>query len=193
MSVPDIVYLVRHGHAASVGPWIAGWTPGIHLDRVGRAQARAAARRLSDIRLNAVYSSPLERACETAQIIAAEQHVPVRVDHRFGEFDWGEWTGLGLDVLRDNAAFRFFNSVRSQAGAPGGETATAAQTRIVAALAEITRRHAGSPVAIVSHADMIRYALAHGRGLSLDHVLEIDVQPGAVFALAVDAIQRAGR
>jgi len=181
------VYLVRHGHAASVGDWIAGWTPGIHLDELGRAQARAAARQLSEVRLKAIYTSPLERCYETAQIIADVHNAPVRIDHRFGEFDWGDWTGRPLDALRNDPQFEAFNRVRSRAAAPGGETAVDAQHRMVCGIAEITRRHVGQPLAIVSHADMIRYALAYYREVCLDGVLEIDVEPGEVFEVCIES------
>ena len=183
------VYLVRHGHSASVGEWLAGWTPGIHLDDLGREQARAAAEQLRNVRLKVIYTSPLERCYETAQVIASVHNLPVRVDHRFGEFDFGDWTGLSFDELRRDGRFQFFNRVRSHAGAPGGETAVHAQQRMVCGIAEITRRHAGQPIAIVSHADMIRYALAHYRGIPLDQILEIEVEPGAVVGVQVDAVK----
>jgi len=187
--VAATVCLVRHGHSASVGEWIAGWTPGIHLDELGRKQARSAAEQLRAVRLKCVYTSPLERCYETAQIIADLNSVPVRVDHRFGEFDFGEWTGMSLDVLRRDGRFVFFNRERGRAGAPGGETAAHAQQRIVRGIAEIARRHAGQPVAIVSHADMIRYALAYYRGMPLDNILEIKVEPGAVIGVQVEAVK----
>jgi len=187
--MPGTVYLVRHGHAASIGEWLAGWTPGIHLDDLGREQARTAAEQLRHVRLKCVYTSPLERCYETAQVIADVNNVPVRVDHRFGEFDFGEWTGLTFDELRKDPRFEFFNRIRSQAGAPGGETAVQAQHRIVSGIEEIARRHAGQPVAIVSHADMIRYALAHYRGVALDDVLQIDVEPGAVIGVQIEAVK----
>jgi len=187
--VAATIYLVRHGHSASVGEWIAGWTPGIHLDELGREQARAAAHQLRHACLKCVYTSPLERCYETAQIIADMNNVPVRVDHRFGEFDFGEWTGVSLEELRRDDRFVCFNHERGRAGAPGGETAVHAQQRIVFGIAEIARRHPGQPVAIVSHADMIRYALAHYRGMPLDNVLEIEVEPGAVAGVQVEAVK----
>ena len=63
--------LVRHGLTAMTGPVLAGWTPGVHLDDRGRAQAEAVAERLRPLPLTAIVSSPLDRCLDTAGIIAA--------------------------------------------------------------------------------------------------------------------------
>lgn len=91
--------LVRHGLTAATGKTLAGWTPGIHLDERGRAQAAALAQRLASLRVDAIVSSPLERCVETAQAVADTVGVPVTVDERFGECRYGEWTGRPLTEL----------------------------------------------------------------------------------------------
>ena len=86
MRYVSMVLLVRHGLTSLTGPVLAGWTPGVHLDERGRGQAAALAKRLGDLPLTAVVSSPLERCRETAQaILAGRNGTPSHVDERFGE------------------------------------------------------------------------------------------------------------
>ena len=73
------VILVRHGRTpANAGGVLAGWTPGVHLDEVGRVQAEAVGARLLPVPLAAVVTSPLERTRETAEhLLAARDPAPL--------------------------------------------------------------------------------------------------------------------
>ena len=86
--------LIRHAtndlHKDGV---LAGWTPGVHLNQTGRAQAEALARRLASVEIEAVYTSPLERTRETAEIVAAPHKLPVITRDGLGEVRFGRWTG----------------------------------------------------------------------------------------------------
>ncbi len=91
--------LIRHGLCDPVGKAIAGRTPGIHLNDIGRAQALALANRLSGLPVAAIRSSPLERALETAQPLANAFGLQVVEDERLNEVDFGDWTGRTLTEL----------------------------------------------------------------------------------------------
>ena len=71
------ILLIRHGLNDWVGKKLVGRTPGIHLNKAGESQAQTIASLLKDIPINAIYSSPLERARETAQPLSTEISVPI--------------------------------------------------------------------------------------------------------------------
>lgn len=80
------LYLIRHALTDCVNNHrLAGWTPDVHLNQQGRRQAEDLARRLAGTPLVAIYSSPLERAMETAQAISEPRSLPVRVRDGLGE------------------------------------------------------------------------------------------------------------
>src|SRR4051812_25292056 len=91
--------LVRHASCPPIGKYIAGRAAGVHLDDTGRFQAAALVERLSAVKLDAIYSSPLERAVETARPVAAAQGLEVETSAGLTEIDFGEWSGKTLDEL----------------------------------------------------------------------------------------------
>ena len=96
--------LIRHATNDWVGERLAGWTPEVHLNQEGRAQAASLARRLVDVPLAAIYSSPLERTLETAQPLAEAHGLTVQVCEGVGETRYGQWTGRKLEDLKDEIA-----------------------------------------------------------------------------------------
>jgi probable phosphomutase (TIGR03848 family) len=176
-------YLIRHATCAPVGKAIAGWTPGVHLDEQGRVQAARLAERFAGLPLAGVFSSPLERARETAAPLAATLGLPVVTLDGVGEVRFGEWTGATLDALSGRADWHRWNRFRSVATPPGGELMLEVQARAVRSLEELRRMHRDGAVAIVSHADVIRAVIAHALGTPLDHLLRMEIGPASVSAL----------
>ncbi|MEK7785772.1 MAG: histidine phosphatase family protein, partial [Chloroflexota bacterium] len=94
------ILLIRHGENEYTRKGkLAGWTPGVHLNETGKAQAEALAERLAQAPIKAIYSSPLERALETAGPLAQARKLPVQKCEGIGEVRYGEWTGRSLKVL----------------------------------------------------------------------------------------------
>src|SRR5579864_8977950 len=91
--------LVRHATVDAVGNLIAGWTTGVHLNAEGHLQARQLAELLAGRRIAAIYSSPLERARQTAEYISARLALPVQTLENIGEVRYGNWTGRQLADL----------------------------------------------------------------------------------------------
>ena len=178
--------LVRHALCDPVGKAIAGRSPGVLLNETGRAQAERLTQRLAAVPVEALYSSPLERARETARPIAERLGLEVRVAPGLMELDYGEWTGLTLDEIRASTAWKQFNSFRSCARIPGGELMLEVQARVVAELERVRERHDGWVVA-VSHGDVIRAAIAHYAGIPLDLMQRLEIGPASVSALSFDA------
>jgi len=181
---PTTLLLVRHALNDWVGDKLAGWTPDVHLNDKGRAQAEALAGRLADRPITAVYSSPLERAVETAQIIAGPHNIEVQIRESVGEVRYGEWTGQSLKDLAKEDAWRVVQFYPSGARFPGGEAIREMQARAVAALDDIVAAHPSEAVLVVSHADVIKAALAHYVGLHLDLFQRLVVSPASLSVVA---------
>jgi probable phosphomutase (TIGR03848 family) len=180
-----LVLVVRHGLTAATGTALAGRTPGIPLDDRGRAQAAELARRLGDIRLDAIVSSPMERCAQTAEAIAAAQAAQgrpqqVRLDDRLTECGYGDWTGQPLRKLSRDPLWRIVQAHPSAVTFPGtdGEALADVQRRAVAAVRDWNGRLGRKAVYLVcSHADVIKAILADSLGLHLDLFQRIVVDP----------------
>lgn len=167
---------------------MGGRMPGIHLNEEGRAEAEALARRLTPVPLAAVYSSPMERTLETAEAIAASHGLEVRVHPGLNEVDCGEWSGERNEYIRKHPHWFPLQILPSVVPYPCGETAWEVQVRVVAALEEIRRVHSGQTVAVVSHADPIRVAVAYYIGLPLDLFRRLSVSPASLTVLAFESL-----
>jgi len=123
------------------------------LNAVGLAQASAAAAKLQGRRFAAIYSSDLQRARVTAEVIAAALGMPVLVDRRLREVNQGEWEGmLTADIqARYAEAWAARQQDRLHAAPPGGESLAQVAARVLAGVDEIARRHTGAAVVVVSH------------------------------------------
>jgi probable phosphomutase (TIGR03848 family) len=175
--------LIRHAVNDWVGDRLAGWTPGVHLNDEGQAQATALANRLASAPLTAVYSSPLERTMETAQPLAQAHGLAVEVRQGLGEAQYGDWTGRSLKDLKDDELWPVVQVYPSGARFPGGESMREVQARIVAELDAIRDAHPGQTVAVVSHSDPIKMAVAHYAGLALDLFQRLTISPASVTAI----------
>ena len=175
--------LLRHGETDAVGKSIMGWAPGWHLNRNGQRQAEALAARLSARRIDAIYTSPLERAVETAAAVARPHSIEPRRDEEFGEFRMGEWTGQLIADLDRREDWRRFNSFRAGTRAPGGELMLEAQTRMVRRVQALAEEHRDGTVAVVSHADPLRALLAYYLGMPLEMMLRFEISPASLSIL----------
>ena len=179
------VFLVRHAVHDRVDRVLCGRMPGVGLGEAGRRQAEALARRFAGEAVDAVWTSPLQRARETAEPIAARLGLPARPSDALSEIDFGAWTGQSFAALGDDPRWRRWNEARGSERPPGGESMAEAQAR---AAGEVERARAGHPdgrVLLVSHGDVIKAALAGVLGLSLDAHARFEISPGSVSALAV--------
>ena len=179
-----VVYLVRHAACRSLGPWLAGHSPDVHLDAAGEAQAKALGRRFASTPLDAVYTSPLERARETAAWIARGRGMEPRVLEEMEEIRFGEWTGRSFEELEGRADWRRFNRFRATTRAPGGETMAEVQARALRGVERVAAAHARAVV--VSHGDVIKAALCGHLGLPLDLLERLEISAGSVSRLRIE-------
>jgi probable phosphomutase (TIGR03848 family) len=186
-----LLLLVRHALTEATGRRLSGNAPGHHLSAAGRSQAEALAERLRPLRLAAVYSSPIERCVETAEAVAAPRGVPVHGERDLREVEYGRWTGRPLAQLARTALWKRLQQHPSGVRFPDGESLDEVQTRAARALDAIAARHPRGIVAAVTHADVIRLALAHYSGIHLDLYQRLIVSPASVTAIALgDRIPR---
>jgi probable phosphomutase (TIGR03848 family) len=177
-----LVLVVRHGLTAATGNALSGRTPGIPLDDRGRAQAAAIAERLSQVRLDAIISSPLERCAQTATAVAEQQMAcnEVTIDDRLIEVGYGDWTGQSLRKLAREPLWRVVQAHPSAVTfpGPGGETLPDIQRRAVTAVRDWNGRLGQEAVYLIcSHADVIKAILADSLGLHLDLYQRIQIDP----------------
>jgi probable phosphomutase (TIGR03848 family) len=184
---PDatLVLLVRHGQTPTTGKLVPGRAPGLHLAEEGRRQADAVAKRIAELpRIAAVYTSPLDRAQETAERIARGRGLAPQVDADLTECDPGEWTGAALEQLVKQPEWRAVQHHPSGFRFPGGESFMDMQLRVVAAIDRLAARHRSEAIVAVSHAEPIKAVAAHALGLHLDLFQRIAIVPCSVTAIA---------
>ncbi len=180
-----IALLIRHGSADSVGRWLAGRRAGVVLNAEGHTHVAVLVRAMTWTPLTAIYTSPLERAVETARPLANDHSLDARVRPALTDIDFGEWTGRALTDLEADPEWVRFNRDRQHASPPGGESLAAVQARIVEELMTLARSHLGETIAVVTHAEPIRCALAAFSGKTLDEAMALNIEPGRVSAIGI--------
>lgn len=183
-SVTTTLLLIRHGLNDAVGVRLAGQEP-ISLNAAGLAQADRLVERLRGIRVDAIYSSALVRARQTAAPLAAARGLAVRELEGAIEFRMGEWDGRRFADLAQDPGWQRFIAQRSLTRGEGGERMIDVQARFVGALLDLVERHAGGTVAVFSHADPIRAAVLYFAGMPLDFFHRLDIAPASLCAIAL--------
>jgi broad specificity phosphatase PhoE len=167
--------VVRHGET----DWnrngiVLGRAPGVPLNAKGRHDAGLLAEALSTQGIVAVYSSPMERAMETAQILCDRIGLPGPIPTEgILEVDPGEWTGKSRDELLDDPIWIAAHENPLGVRYPNGEELSEVQARAMATIEPLIEKHVHQTFAIVTHGDVIRSIMAHYMGLSLAYALRI--------------------
>lgn len=184
----SIVLLIRHATTDYVKNGVlAGLTPGIHLNAEGQRQADDLAKRLAGLSLHAIYSSPVDRAVDTAKAIAICQKLDVAIRERLGEADCGDWTGKPIKELDKTETWKMIQTKPVGVKLGGnGESIDQVQRRMVAEIDELVRRHPDQIIAVVSHADPIKSVLAHYLRMDLNDFQRLALSPASVSALVFD-------
>lgn len=183
---PRLLLLVRHGQTTfNVESRLPGQIPGVPLTDEGRRQAQRAAVALSGLPLSAVVSSPLERARETAEILARGWALPVRTDPRLVDTDVGPWAGQKIADLKKSDP-RWEQFVQNPFAPPEGiEGFAAVQQRVVAAVQDIIAGpELGSYIVLVGHADVIKLILAHYTSMAGECARFVTVANASISVLA---------
>ena len=182
-----LLLLIRHGENEFVKTGkMAGRLPGVHLNERGRQQATELAKALADVRLKAIYASPLERAVETAEPIAEGRKLEIQLRPDLMDNDIGKWQGRTLKQLRRLKKWKVVQQAPSRFTFPEGESFLQTQMRVATTLDEIAASHRQKDiVAVVFHADPIKLAVAHYLGMPLDQFQRLGCDTGSVTVLYV--------
>lgn len=180
--------LIRHAENEYVKKGrLAGRLPGVHLNDKGRQQAQAVAEKLKGAPIQALYSSPMERAQETAAPIAEALELEVITREGLIETDYGEWQNKTLKGLARLKLWRVLQNKPSLFRFPGGESFSEAQHRITQEIEAICVDHDPKHViACVSHADPIKLAVAYYAGMPLDSFQRLVIGPASITALSIN-------
>jgi broad specificity phosphatase PhoE len=167
--VPASVYLARHGQTAyNLEGRFQGQLP-VPLDDTGRKQGGELAERATAYGFAALWTSPLQRARETAEIVAQRVGLAPVEDPRLMETDAGEWTDRSFEDVRAEAPelFSAFLAGDPDFAFPGGESFAQQEVRVTAALDDVER--GGLPALVICHGMVIRAALSARGGRWLSH------------------------
>ncbi len=178
-----ILFLVRHALTPVTGQKLIGRLPGFALSEKGRQQAEATGLRLADAPLKAIYSSPMERCCETAQAIAAHHRLPVKTFDDLAEIDYGAWQGRTLKSLYGSKGWKLLRARPADFRFPNGETIREAQSRGMQAIETLRLRHKDKVIVACSHCDMIKLIVAGCLGLGIDLYDRIHIAPASITTL----------
>ena len=179
--------LARHGQSVSNAVRRFQGVQDVPLSELGRRQAEALAGAFGQRRIAAVYSSPLQRARHTAELVAAAVRAPLRSVDDLRELSLGEWEGCTVEEVEARPGNPYACWVRDPVGSlpPGGEPLADVQGRMVRALADIECAHPnGDDVLVVCHGGVISAYLAHCLGLPLSSIWRLTVSNCSITELA---------
>ncbi len=158
---------IRHGQTSwNVEHRLPGQLPGVALNDTGRQQAARLADALTVLPISAIISSPLERARDTAEIIAQSHRLDIQFEPDLMDIELGHWSGQNFEELSKNDSdWKAF--VRNPTVGPEGvETFPQVQQRVVAAVDRWLKQESiGTYPAFVAHADVVKLLIAHYTGL----------------------------
>lgn len=180
------ILFVRHAAHDDLGGFLAGRLPCVRLGEAGRAQAQRLAARLASESIDAILTSPRERARETAAAIAEARGAeePIVID-ALDEIDFGSWSGRRFEDLETEAEWRRWNVMRSLTRTPAGECMLDVQRRVLSVVERAVAQHGGQ-IVLVSHGDVIKAAVSYYVGLPIDAAPRFEISPASITRLILD-------
>lgn len=179
-----LLILIRHGDNDFLKHHkLPGQLPGIHLNKRGLEQADLLAETLKALPIGTIFSSPLERAVETAAPLASVKNLEIQQNSDLMDTDAGKWAGRSLSALRRSRQWEILQNNPSDFQYPEGENIQQVQDRVMEALQNIVSSYKKETIAVISHADPIRLAVAFYLGLSIGNFQKITISPGSVTFL----------
>lgn len=173
----SIIFL-RHGQAKNnTERVLAGRTPGVPLTDNGIDQAKMAAKFIEKMNVGKIYSSPIERALKTAEIVANHNSIDIISDERLIELDMGKFTGMKYDEIfsKHGNVFLKFYSGDLELAHNGVETFAEVKSRVLGIIDHVIDQHKNENILLVTHMDPIKAVLSS----------VMDLKPQSLFELIV--------
>jgi len=154
-----MIIFLRHGQAENnIKKILAGRSPGVNLTEVGIQQAEQAGKMLEPLNISAIYSSPIDRALQTAEIVGRQCDLEISIDDRLIELDMGKFTKMPYDEIfakHGNVFLKFYEG-SEEVSENGVETFTKVQKRVLDMVDFIINKHKNENVVLVTHMDPIK-------------------------------------
>lgn len=160
----------------------------IGLNETGRLQATAMKQALANFPVDALYSSPVCRARETAQILGEDRGLAPLYDERLVEIHYGDWVGMTFDQVRALPDYTPYFQRLETPVAPGGETLFQVRDRAMDFIAEIRKRHPEQTVVAVSHADWIKCVVMEFLSIPYEHIWKFRIDNVSVSLIECDPL-----
>jgi len=178
-------FLIRHGEIDLLGHTLSGRKAGVHLNAQGRNQSAALSEKVLKLGVTRIFTSPMERARETAEPLATRAGIQIEVREAFNEVDFGDWTGQTFADLELQEKWRQWNVNRPGIRPPYGEMMIEVQARFVTEIELLRQNFPSDRIAIFSHADPLRATLMHYMSMPLEHFERLEITPGSFSILAL--------
>ena len=177
------ILLIRHGET----DWnreqkIMGNRP-IPLNSIGIQQAEAVGHSLRSVGVDAIYTSPLKRAVQTARAIARMKKIKWIESPEVAEIYYGSWIGKKFSEVREEPAYICYHTSPSEAQIPGGEKMVDVHARVVGFVERLRKKHEDGRIVVVSHADVIKTILVHYMNLHLNDILKFRIDNCSISLL----------
>lgn len=176
------IYLVRHGQTAWNREEIFRGRTNVPLDETGLKQAELAGKYLKEVEIEAIYSSPLSRALETAEKIAQFHNLKVQPLEGIIDMSFGNWEGQAHQEIKknDSETYRRWREEPHLVRLPGGESLDDVRVRSTAALEKVIPKHSGKSLVLVSHRVVCKVLICAILGLDNSHFWQIVQDPTAI-------------
>jgi len=179
------IFIVRHGETDGNQKKIYRGHWDLPLNKNGRAQVKKAGEALKPVHLDAIYTSPLKRAVETAEAVAAHQEVEPEEDESLIDIDYGEWTRLPDAEVAEKFPdqYRQWRKSPETVLFPGGEGLPSVRARVEPALKTLAEEHPGQTIALASHRVPIKLLICAALGLPDSAFWQIQIDTASISAL----------
>jgi len=185
------IYIARHGLTESNKKKIYMGRSEEGLSQEGAVQAKNLARSLHAIGIKRIYSSPIRRALETAQIVGTILKAPIEIEEDFKEMELGSWAGLAEEEVSRKFPddYRLWNTRPVDLVLPNRETLGELKSRILRTILKIKGKDSEFPVLVITHVALIRCLLIHFEGLDMNLYRTIEIPNASLFGLQWDDSQ----
>lgn len=182
------IYLVRHGEVENPSKIIYGRLPGYRLSKRGELQVKKLAEFFKNLKLDAIYSSPLLRSRQTASSIRTfHKDLQINYSKPLLEINNKLWEGLSW-TERDSSLVNIYKNTPTKMNTPGLESMSSLEKRVSKKIDELLKRYTGGKIVVVSHADPIRVATLHYQKESIDKLHERICTNASITTLVFNGI-----